>query len=412
MKEIFFIKDSIENKISYYHLLFFLLALPFDRLYSTIILVSFLVHTLIFFHKKKFRGIGSSILILQSVFIVTIVSATYAAFVLRGLDVASKQLAIFLFPLLFAVTSLDLAKYRSRLLQGFALGCTLTVLYLFFDALHVLWYNKLPFAELFSSAFVNHNFSLPIDMHATYLSLLLIISIVYLLQQLFAEQTKTKRAYFITCSAILLAGLIQLSSKSAFIALLLILVIGFPWFLVKKEKRRRFLLISLAACGLLLTLILSVDVFRNRYIIMFTDDLYENTGITENNSRIDRWNVAIDLVKRSPVTGTGSGSEIPLLRDLYFERKMYGSYLVSVNAHNQYLSFMITSGIIGLLVYLGTLCWGFWQSLKDRDILMLSFLVLVTVVSFSEDLLDVNKGIFFYAFFFSFFIMSRKKVAL
>ena len=41
--------------------------------------------------------------------------------------------------------------------------------------------------------------------------------------------------------------------------------------------------------------------------------------------------------------------------------------------------------------------------------MLLSFMVLVTVVSFSEDLLDVNKGIFFYAFFFSFFILSKKK---
>ena len=82
---------------------------------------------------------------------------------------------------------------------------------------------------------------------------------------------------------------------------------------------------------------------------------------------------------------------------------MYGPYLLSLNAHNQYISFMINSGVIGLMIYLGTLGWGYWKSIKNRDILFFSFIVLVTIVSFSEDLLDVNKGIFFYAFFFPFF---------
>jgi O-antigen ligase len=75
--------------------------------------------------------------------------------------------------------------------------------------------------------------------------------------------------------------------------------------------------------------------------------------------------------------------------------------------HNQYLGFLINSGITGLLIYLGTLAWGLYQSIKKQHILLFGFIVLVTVVSFSEDLLDVNKGIFFYAFFFSFFIVPQ-----
>jgi hypothetical protein len=35
-------------------------------------------------------------------------------------------------------------------------------------------------------------------------------------------------------------------------------------------------------------------------------------------------------------------------------------------------------------------------------------MLLVAIVSFSENLLDVDKGIFFYAFFFSFFVFSSE----
>ncbi|GAC1450024.1 MAG: hypothetical protein NVSMB7_12190 [Chitinophagaceae bacterium] len=160
---------------------------------------------------------------------------------------------------------------------------------------------------------------------------------------------------------------------------------------------------------MLITCLLSIDVFRNRYVTQLEEDLHEHTGISDRSGRIDRWNAAMYLVKKHPVAGTGSGSEIPLLRNLYFERKMYAAYLNSLNAHSQYLSCLINTGIIGLLVYLGTLGWGLWQSIKNRDILLLAFIILVIVVSLSEDILDVNKGIFFYAFFFSFFIMSQNK---
>ncbi len=408
MKEVFYIKDSIENKISYYHLLFFLMVLPFDRFYSSIILVSFLIHTLIFTNKYSLLHIKKDTLILQSVFIVSLISVIYSPSVSASLNVISNQLALLLFPFLLTVTSLDLPKYRSQLLLGLTFSCTLTVLYLYFDAFHVLLYYHQSPKDIFSWAFVNHNFSLPINMHATYLSMMLVICIIYSLYQLFYPQTKFKRIYFISSSLILLAGLIQLSSKSAFITLLLIVIVGFPWFLIGKIKRHQYLFITLVGSILLINLILSFQVFRVRYLETLKNDLSENNTVVEKYGRADRWNSAWNLIKQSPVIGTGTGSEIPLLRNIYFERKMYGSYLLSLNAHNQYLSFTINSGVFGLAIYLATIGWGFWRSIKKKDLMLLCFLTLIIVVSFSEDLLDVNKGIFLYAFFFPFFIRSGR----
>jgi O-antigen ligase len=408
MKKVFFINDSIENKISYFHLFFFLVALPFDRVYSTIILISFLVHTVIFLKIEKFKNINKITIIPQLVFFVTVFSATYSPSISNSLDTIGKQLAIFLFPLLFTITSLDLAVYRSRIMLGLTISCTLTVIYLYYDAIHSILYYKLPFKEIISLAFVNQNFAEPLDMHPTYLSMLIVLSIVYSMQQILLSKSKNT-IYYIASSLVLFAGLIQLGSKSAFIALLTIVIFGFPRFLVKRENRLKFMLTSVLATVLLLTSILSFNAFRNRYVITLKNDLIGTKGIVNMNGRFDRWGIAIDLIKESPVIGTGSGSEIPLLKESYFRQKMYGPYLFSLNAHNQYLSFMINSGISGLLIYLATLSWGFWQSVKSLDLLLLSFIILVAFVSFSEDLLEVNKGIFFYAFFYSFFIRSFSK---
>jgi hypothetical protein len=60
MKRVFYINDTLENRITYYHLLLFSIAYPFDRFYTILILISFAIHTAIFFSKKKISKINSS----------------------------------------------------------------------------------------------------------------------------------------------------------------------------------------------------------------------------------------------------------------------------------------------------------------------------------------------------------------
>ena len=51
MRKLFLINEPIANKISYYHLSCYLIALPFEFFYSEIILISFGLHTLILSQK-------------------------------------------------------------------------------------------------------------------------------------------------------------------------------------------------------------------------------------------------------------------------------------------------------------------------------------------------------------------------
>ena len=408
MKKVFYINDSLENRITYFHLLLFLFAFPFDRFYTTLILISFTIHTVIFVSKSHLVKLNLTTVIFQTVFFITLFSVSYSVSTSEGLGVLSRQLAIFIFPILFSVTSLNLQNYRPRLMTGLVFSATLTTIYLFGNALYLIRYNHLPLEYLFTKSFVHHNFSLPINMHATYLSMLLFMSIVYCLVQLVKKKSRSSIIFFSTCTLIQLAGIIQLGSKSVIVALFFAIVIGFPLFVIKKSRRRRFLIKAMLISASLAIFILSFRVFRERYLTTLKDDLYENRGVVEINGRFDRWNTAVELIKKAPLIGTGSGSELPLLRNLYFEKKMFVSYLLSLNVHNQYLSFLINSGIAGLLVYLATIAWGLWQSFRNRDMLLFSFVSLIIMVSLSEDLLDVNKGIFFYAFFFPFLTLSGK----
>jgi hypothetical protein len=159
MKKLLIIQDSLENKISYYHLAAFLVVLPFDRFYSEIVLISFLLHTLIHLTRLKLKKASTlQILMPVSVFLIGAIGLFYSQFRHDGLKDLEKQLAIILFPLALACCGLDVKKYLSNLLLLFSFTCVLTVLYLYGDALRIIIYNKLPLSTLFSGAFINHNF--------------------------------------------------------------------------------------------------------------------------------------------------------------------------------------------------------------------------------------------------------------
>jgi O-antigen ligase len=320
MKSIFLIKDTLANKIAYYHLLAFLLFLPFDRLYSELALGSFLLHTLIHFRETSWRSVKlSSVLLPASIYLLTCVGTLYTNYRDEAFYEWERQLAILLFPLLFLFTSLDLDKYRLPLLKGLALSCVLTIVYLYINAVHVIQFNHLPLRFLFTTAFLNHNFSEPVDMHATYFSMYIALSASALTYVLIKAQDKTSRIIYILGLLILFAGILQLSSRAVFIALLINTNIIVPFFLLKRKKMLMFLSISVGVSIIIIAGIFRSDVFKARYITELKSDLTQqsiNLNILE--PRAVRWACAWELIKESPVIGHGSGSEIALLKEKYY----------------------------------------------------------------------------------------------
>lgn len=410
MRKIFTIQDSIENKISFYHLALFLILLPFDRFYSQLIVVSFLLHTLIHINKQRLQSVLSGQnLVLISVFLLNVLGMIWSHDNAQALKDLLRQLTIILFPFLLSATGLDLQRYKKKLLLLFGITCIITILYLYVDAIHIILYNKLPLKSVFSPAFMNHNFSGPIDMHATYMSLYVALSLASFLSFFREEKNNSSRIAYLSGIAILLAGLLQLASRSVLIAGIIFIIAGFPSFIPKGTTRIRFIIIALIISLITFFGISKIDSFKKRYVAELKYDLTEasvNNKIPE--PRITRWRSAVPLIKHSPLIGYGSGSEKRLLKEKYFENKLYTSYLLELNAHNQYLSFLIKTGVLGLIVFLFTLFAGFAAAWRSRDVVFLSFMILISIVSFSENMLDVNKGIFFYAFFFSFFVHTGK----
>jgi O-antigen ligase len=416
MKKLIFIKDTLSNKISYHLLAWFLIALPFDHFYSEIILSCFTIHTLIHLRKVRLGALQNKpAWIISAIFFFNLIAISYSNYRAEGLKDLTHQFGILLFPVCLSVTNMDLNKYKFILLEIFAITITCTILYLYIDAFRIIFYYHLPYYSIINQTFINQNFSAPIGLHATYLSMFATMSTSICLYLFFQESGLAKWKY-IFFSFILFAGLIQLSSRSVFISMFIIVIITTPVLLSHHRKKWQFSLLSLLIFVCITLTITKVNSLQKRYINDLERDLSANAINADlSETRMKRWDLQLELIQKSPFIGYGSGAEINILKDKYFEKKFYRSYLLELNAHNQYLSFLLNTGIIGLLIYLCILGYGFLLAIKNKDFLLLSFLILIAIVSISENLLDLNKGIFFYSFFYSLFLLTsfpKNKIVL
>ena len=411
MKDKFLITESLADKISFYHLLVFAMALPFDRLYSELALISLTVHTIIHLQTTDIQRVKiSAMLIPGIIYLVTVVGTIYTRFYDEAFYEWERQLAILLFPLIILYNSFDFKKYLPNILFGLATSCVLTLLYLYFMAYSIIRFNHLPLVSLFSNAFLNHNFSAPIDMHATYFSMYIALAAAAMMDAFIKTGSGKTKWLYGGMIFILLAGLWQLSSRAVFISFAVILILGFPLLVFQKRKKILSMLVSVVFSLLVFWVLTQIDNLRTRFMIDLKEDL---TSASINNNTLEpratRWGCAWQLIKQSPIYGHGSGSEVVLLKEVYFQRKLYRSFIGELNAHNEYLSMLMKTGLIGLLALLFVFFTGFKRAVQSKDVVFCAFLVITAVVSFSENILDANKGIFFFAYFFSLFYLGREK---
>ncbi|WP_114938444.1 O-antigen ligase family protein [Mucilaginibacter endophyticus] len=407
MKNLLKPDDTLNNRISYYLLMLLLLSLPFNMFYSHLLLIGLALHTIIQIRKTTIKPLLTSVnFALAAVFLVTLISTIYSTNKPQAFTEVGRQVTILLIPLIFCFNPLDIKKYRNNLLLIFSVGCTVTVAYLFLQALITVRYYHLPLKALVSPAFTNHNFSEPLEIHATFFSMQIAIALVYLLYVFIKENSPKLKVFYLLCSCLLAAGIIQLSSKSIFAGIVIILTVVIPWFMLRGRIRLKYVTIVTSLLIVVIAGIFATRAFRERYVTELRKDLSKSAGAQLTDPRLARWSVAIVVGAQSPVIGHGAGTEIGLLKDPFFDHQFYRSYLAGLNSHNQFISFFIKSGITGLLVYLFVLVLGIRTAIAKRDLLLMAFMVIVGTVSLSENFLDVDKGIFFYSVFFSLLIFS------
>ena len=143
-------------------------------------------------------------------------------------------------------------------------------------------------------------------------------------------------------------------------------------------------------------------------------DLYKATGDANGHSltqRFEYWKASWNVIKQNWLVGAGTGD---LEKELFAEYdKMHSKLAIEyrLHPHNQFLSIALCFGIVGLLWFLFSLFYPMIKLKKHHDFLYLAFFIILICSFFTEDTLETQAGVTFYAFLNSFmlFVFRNKE---
>jgi hypothetical protein len=144
-------------------------------------------------------------------------------------------------------------------------------------------------------------------------------------------------------------------------------------------------------------------------VILYEFDSYFR-GITPNGNsvtqRFEYWKVGWSLFKDNFIIGIGTGDVNDEYRKQYRKDKSELIYKFRNRAHNQFLTILISFGVIGFSIFLLSLLFPFFQDSLGKNILYILFFTLIIVSFMGEDTLETQAGVTFYTLFNSIFLFQ------
>ena len=124
-------------------------------------------------------------------------------------------------------------------------------------------------------------------------------------------------------------------------------------------------------------------------------------------SRIVYWKQAWRLIKKNMIIGVGTGDVQIAFEESYKQSNSGLNETFRLRAHNQYLTFGVTFGIIGLAIILIIIIYPIILSTRIKDYYYLIFISIALLSMINEDTLETQAGGTFFAFFNAFLLFSR-----
>lgn len=151
-----------------------------------------------------------------------------------------------------------------------------------------------------------------------------------------------------------------------------------------------------------------IGVKARLYKILFEYEHYKRTSNPSGHSvmqRIEFWKTAWHIIKQHPLIGVGTGDVNIAFVKAYEERhtKLKAEY--RHRSHNQYLSIWVALGVVGLFIWLFTLAYPLYVQRQWQNPFYMVFFIILILSMLTEDTLESQAGLTFYAFFNSFLLL-------
>ena len=198
---------------------------------------------------------------------------------------------------------------------------------------------------------------------------------------------------------------LYLGSRLPFVAFVVALM------LVLLFSNQASLRLKVIGCLLFITLpilgIYSNPALKNRLTEVFATEIKPPVGNNHNSTNV-RYGIlmcTVELIKENPISGIGIGDTQDELNACYqqFETPIYQE--INLNTHNTYLDFWLTAGILGFIAILVLVVISIWYHRKTPE--AFAFILLFAIATLSENYLDRQLGVVFFALFNGLFFVSN-----
>lgn len=134
---------------------------------------------------------------------------------------------------------------------------------------------------------------------------------------------------------------------------------------------------------------------------------YRKTGDPSGHSvaqRLEFWKAALGIISDHMLIGVGTG-DVPIAFQKEYENiNSRLSIEWRLRAHNQYLSVAVAFGLLGLCWFIFTLTYPLVIAMYRIDVLYISFSIISLMSMLTEDTLETQAGVTFFALFTSLFL--------
>lgn len=413
-------KEEIHNLIFFCCVIAIAFILPLSKdiigIVSIILVANWLVSGNF---KEKFNLLKKNeiFLLFSGFYFLLILSFLYSQNLSYGLRVLERNIAWIIYPtIIFSSTYLEKHKFK-LVLASFVAGCAVAVLICLASA----FYHYSIFKE--SKYFFYHQFGSYIGIHAVYFSFYLSIALFITVYFYFKDREfYTSKMKLLTgiLVALFLIAIVLLSSKIIIASLFVIFNMIVLRVFMKKRKIKRGLPILIVTNILIILLILNIPFIRERFILAIDANLElvkkdDYSGIRRYSGptiRLILWKFAFEITneEKSWLFGNGIGDARELQRLKALEHNLFTGKpedyrgwpdLTKYNAHNQYVQYLLSLGLIGLSYFLFLLAVLFKSAYKSGEDILVFTLLIFCIFSFSECTMERYRGIVFSIFLIS-----------
>lgn len=415
--------------------------LPFG-IRTILMIIWSLLGVFLFSKNKKFQVFRSDKFILVSLiasFVFLVVSLTYSNDVSEGIKRITKIIPIIIFPLIFYLNQNTFTKLHINwILKLFCIAVIIMVLYqysfLIFNyeiitndlSLIEIKRNNLHHLSKISEDQIQQvkirrlrNFIMEIvDTHPTYQGLWISFTVCWLIFIIKSKKILSRNTVIIILGVVVLIfWMFLISARMPIIASFAAIVL--TWIVFRGTSIKTFL----ASITILIALLFSLFTFV-KPINTKTKEIVDNvfklptTGndiynFNSTNVRSGIYYCDAILVSENWLFGTGIGDMQNELSNCYENKigaKIYKWQ--TYNSHNQYLFFLIGSGILSLFSFMTLLFFLFKKLVKQGHSLLFFGLVVISIVMLTENLISRSDGALFFGLFVSMTLLVKNKYHL